>query len=60
MDYIQKAKPRENLVGLKVSERIDTALQFQKDFLDISSGPAERTERRQQQVTARELRTEWG
>jgi hypothetical protein len=37
MDYIQKAKPWKNLVGLKVSERVDAALQFQKDFLDISA-----------------------
>jgi hypothetical protein len=44
MDYIQKAKPWKNLVGLKVLERIDAALQFQKDFLHISSGLAERTE----------------
>jgi hypothetical protein len=36
MQYIQKAQTRKFLVGLKVSERIDTAVQFQKDFPDIS------------------------
>jgi hypothetical protein len=36
MQYIQKAQTREILVGLKVSERIDAAVQFHKDFPDIS------------------------
>jgi hypothetical protein len=36
MDYTQRAKTRKNLVELKVSERIDAALQFHKDFPYIS------------------------
>jgi hypothetical protein len=36
MNSTQRAKTRENLIELKVLERINTALQFHKDFLNIS------------------------